>query len=181
MVFDLGGNIGSFSLYFDMLYKDQNYEGHVFEPHPGNFDLLERNLRLNDVKNFKPVMKAVSGINGQLKFDISGGYDEFRIDSKSKRYITVEAVRLSDYCRDNGIDGIDLLKMDIEGGEYDIFRHETDFMMRTVKTIMLEYHNIDESNSIDYIVGILDKGFDLKIERGDQGGGILTATNKYIN
>jgi hypothetical protein len=44
-IFDLGGNIGAFSLLFDYINKDLDYEGFVFEPHPGNFDLLKRNLK----------------------------------------------------------------------------------------------------------------------------------------
>jgi FkbM family methyltransferase len=178
VVFDLGGNIGAFSLFFNASNKDLDYAGYVFEPHPGNIKVLETNLLLNNVTKFTVIKKAVSGENGLLRLDVSGSFDAFRIDNKSKNYIEVDAVKLSDFCKFNNIEQIDLLKMDIEGGEYDILANDFEFLSDHVKTIMLEYHNLDQNRNCEYVLKKLEANFVLNIEYSQPGGGIISAVNK---
>jgi FkbM family methyltransferase len=178
VVFDLGGNIGTYSLLFNSLNKDLDYAGYIFEPHPGNIKILKNNLLLNNVTKFTVIKKAIAGENGLLKFDVSGGFDSFKIDNKSKNYIEVDAVKMSDFCKFNNIKQIDLLKMDIEGGEYDILANDFEFLSNHVKIIMLEYHNLDQDRNYEYILKKLEESFIVNVEHGHLGGGIISAINK---
>lgn len=112
-VFDLGGNIGSFSVWFNSLNTNLNYRGYVFEPHSGNFNLLQDNLKRNDVKKFEAIQKAVAGVSGTLKFDVSGGEDAYKLNDSASDFIEVEAIKLSDFCRYKNISLIDIFKIDI--------------------------------------------------------------------
>jgi FkbM family methyltransferase len=180
VIFDLGGNIGTFAVWFDHLNKGVDYAGYIFEPHLGNSHILKKNLKLNNVTKFSIIKKAVSGTSGIFKFDISGGFDAFKIDENSKNFIEVEAVKLSDFCKNNNLQKIDLFKIDIEGGEYNIIENDLDFISSNIKVIMMEYHNIDNNKNFDYIQKKLETSFIVNIEHGHAGGGILSAVNKYL-
>ena len=124
------------------------------------------------------IKKAAAGSNGVLKFDVSGGFDAFRIDNNSNNYIAVDAVRLSDFCKSNNIGCIDLLKMDIEGGEYDILESDFEFLGDHVKAIMMEFHNLDSARTGEGIVSKLEEKFEVRVVHSHVGGGIISAVNR---
>ncbi len=120
----LGGHIGSLAIPLAKLCKELT----VFEANPYSFELLSKNLLLNEINNVWCFNKAVNHENKLLTFlisnDNSGG---------SKRYPLVKA---SGYFYDNPeeikVDGInldnflknkrfDLIFVDIEGSEYFAF------------------------------------------------------------
>ncbi len=121
----LGGHIGSLVIPLAKLCKELT----VFEANPYSFELLNKNLLLNEINNVRRYNKAVNHENKPLKFliskDNSGG---------SKR---LPLVRASGYFYDNPeeikVDGIildnflkhkifDLIFVDIEGSEYFAFK-----------------------------------------------------------
>lgn len=70
------------------------------------------------------------------------------------------------------VDGADFLKMDIEGGEFEIFRNTKDF--RKFKNIGMEFH---------YAPGVIEEklkaqGFDVNTEYTGEECGYLYATLK---
>lgn len=181
IVFDLGGNIGTFSVWFNFLNKTKQYKGFVFEPDPDNLSLLSKNLNLNQVSKFKVEGLAVSGKTGVLKFDVSGSPDAYKINDEAKdNFIEVQSVSLSEYCKNNKISKIDILKMDIEGGEYSILRDDFDFIKNNVVKILMEFHNLNNSENIDLINSIMINDFDLNIPHQHKFAGILVAKNKKL-
>lgn len=178
IIFDLGGNIGVFSVWFDSLNKELEYNGYVFEPHPGNIEMIKKNFVLNNMDSFEIINKAVSGGNETLRLDVSGDYDAFRIDEDSNNYIEVDAVRLSDFCKENAIKTVDLCKIDIEGGEYDLLSRDLDFFINNIKVILLEFHEIDNARNLSFLEEKLKKHFIMKIENRVKNGGIISAINK---
>jgi FkbM family methyltransferase len=106
---------------------------YAFEADPRSILYFEK--RYADQRNLIRVGRAVSDRSGPIAFHL----DEFSATSSvysrlnlERRYYpklaarteatSVEAVRLDDFAAENNIDEIDLLKIDIQGGELNAFR-----------------------------------------------------------
>lgn len=180
VIVDIGANIGSFSIYAHRLNKHLNPTIYAFEPHPDNAKLTEVNFRRNGLENYHIVKKAIAGIDGVASFDISGAYDSFKLNANSADTIGVETVKLSTFCMSNNIDNIHLLKMDIEGGEYDVIEHDLDFISEKVEVMFIEYHNFDVDDGQSVLIESLEANFDISIQNPHKDGGMLIATNKAM-
>jgi len=118
--FDVGANRG----YFALLAADRAGPGGrawAFEPEPENTKRIRRNFALNPglAVTLEPV--AVSSMAGEATFmagDNSGhGSIVEGFEVAAGRPITVPTVSLDGYLEENGIDRVDVMKMDIEGAE----------------------------------------------------------------
>ena len=123
-IFDVGANVGLYSL----LAGAANPQAaiHAFEPTPEVFETLVENLRLNDLSNVLANRTAVGRTTGKSFLHLCAGSDGSNegmnyvsSESVSRSDKAVEVVAIDDYCRTRGIGSIDLLKLDIEGGEFD--------------------------------------------------------------
>lgn len=151
VVVDIGANIGSFSLYFANVFKNSQFIVHSIEPSLDNYEILKENIRINNFSDrIKPYNLAICSKDGFGYLNISGDHDSFFLaDTESINTQKIEIVRLETFCKDNFIDFIDLLKVDIEGGEYDLFYNSIDFINKKVKNIFIEVHDIDRKNNMD--------------------------------
>lgn len=118
VVLDLGANIGYYTLIFAKL-AGQNGKIFAFEPDPGNFSLLQKNLQINHYHNVTVINKAVSDKNEKIRLYLSENnqgdhriYDSFD-DHQS---VEIETIRLDDYF-ENYPGKINFIKMDIQGAE----------------------------------------------------------------
>lgn len=113
VVWDIGGNIGYHTLAFS-LYSKTVYS---FEPNNDNYELLVRNtLHKNNVINYNV---AVSDIDGRghintFNKNISGNYGECKISDEGQ---DIKLVKLDNL----DIEKPDLIKIDVEGHEYQVF------------------------------------------------------------
>ncbi len=121
-VFDLGANIGLFTLHFSKLVGE---EGHVyaFEPDPELFRILETNVSINKLDNVSIFPLAVSNKSGIANFSLNAVQDgDNRLDSttRTQNRIKIETVSLDDFCEQKKIK-VDFLKMDVQGSEPKVF------------------------------------------------------------
>jgi FkbM family methyltransferase len=70
---------------------------------------------------------------------------------------TVEMVTLAELCRRAGVDQIDLLKMDIEGAEVDLFEACSDEQLRAVKQITVEFHEFLYPEQAEPVARVLER------------------------
>jgi FkbM family methyltransferase len=135
------------------------------EPEPGNYDRLVKNIRLNDLeKRVKAVQLACADENKQMELfigDQPGGHSIVR--NNRTKSILVGAVTLPELFRRNKIQECDLLKVDIEGGEYQLLYGLNDGFLKRIKKIHMEYHNMDgEKNNGAALKKFLElKGFEV--------------------
>lgn len=73
---------------------------------------------------------------------------------------------------------IDLLKMDIEGSEFEIFQVDAEFIKKSVSVLLMEYHLSEKHSSVDGIVNALSDEFNVVLENIHEGGGMLIAYKK---
>lgn len=135
-ILDLGANIGLYTL--SALARDPQATVIAVEPDPDNLKLLHRNIIQNNLAESVQVVPAAAGTGaGRMRF--AAGKRELShlvYDESQDAYdgIDVEIVDVFDLAR-----GCDLLKMDIEGGEWPILRDRR-FASLEAKLIILEWH-----------------------------------------
>jgi FkbM family methyltransferase len=150
-VFDVGANVGELTLLFS---KFVGAEGHVhaFEPGSEAFARLTAVCRATARRNVTLNHLALSDRVGSLSLYV---YDEAHLgwSSPAVRPLEnyginvapptaedVEATTLDAYCERNGIRRIDLLKIDVEGAEYQVLLGARRMLQRqTVGCIVFEF------------------------------------------
>jgi len=135
VILDCGANIGFSSL----VYKRQFPKAKIiaFEPDPEFIPLLHRNLDRNGASDVEVVEAAVWVDNGSSQWSMEG-IDGSHLGDASvdvTKTVTVRTIDLAEYLGQQ----IDLLKMDIEGAEYEVIGHLKE-KLANVKAISLECH-----------------------------------------
>jgi FkbM family methyltransferase len=125
VVFDIGANIGMYSLLLSNLVGEKGTV-YAFEPDPDTFLMLNENIKLSKKNNIIPVKAALSSENSFAtlnKPSINSG-DAFNyikiLDTKSDEtnLNLIETITLDDFIASNNINKIDFMKIDIEGAEF---------------------------------------------------------------
>ena len=161
VVIDIGGYIGDFALYAAKYLKARKVI--VYEPTKENFEILSRNVANNSFEGeVIAVNKAVgTGSEIRLNVDISD-HDEVHVSSywyPDAEQRVIPCVTLAELMETHGVDSVDLLKVDCEGGEYDIFPALEDATLGKIKNIAFEYHQIDGfQNKLDRVFDRLKAG-----------------------
>jgi FkbM family methyltransferase len=119
-ILDLGGNCGASVTYFKATHPDAQI--HVAEPDPIAFRTLQANVRQLDGVTLHHV--AVGGVDGRLPFFQSHmGWSSSLTGDQTHAgggWIEVDVVRLSTLMSRARLERVDVLKMDVEGAEWDI-------------------------------------------------------------
>ena len=141
-ILNIGANIGIFSILLSDLVGDDG-KVFAFEPFPENINFLKRNIKENNCENLTVIPKAVSSKSGKSQLFLKESSTwHFLSSSKSSEFksITVDTISVDDFLKHKSIKP-DLIMMDAEGSELDIFdgMHET--ISKTSKiSIICEYN-----------------------------------------
>ena len=144
IIFDVGANIGWFSLNFAKRLKKALV--YAFEPIPETFYELEGNVSLNDLKgNISTQNLGLSDHNGTASFFFSP--EESSITStkqlgasKNFQKITAQIVTLDKFVTDKNIEKIDFLKCDAEGAELNVIEGGKKSLGRFLPILMIELY-----------------------------------------
>ncbi|OGG59309.1 hypothetical protein A3C86_01505 [Candidatus Kaiserbacteria bacterium RIFCSPHIGHO2_02_FULL_49_16] len=117
VVLDIGAHIGYFTRLFSVLAK-ANGKVYAFEADDANYSLLENNTRA--CRNTALVKKAVAYADGTVDFyhveNSTGCHSTIKPSSPAQK-VSVLAVSIDSFAASKHIPRIDVIKMDIEGGE----------------------------------------------------------------
>jgi FkbM family methyltransferase len=149
-IIDIGANAGYFTLFAAAKYSAAKIFS--FEPIPVNYAQLERNRDLNKSKNIKCFPFAVAGKSGEISLSFDRG-DSFTTSASlfshghaQEATFKVPCVSLKDVMDHNSIGRCDLLKMDCEGAEYDIFYNCPAEYLKRIDQIAMEVHRGEKEN-----------------------------------
>lgn len=166
LIVDLGSHIGMTVLYFKMLFPKSRVI--AFEPVPYNFEILKKNVEENQLENVELVEAVIAPKSGILRIQEPIGEGAWRSGAgiipkgwkgiQTNREIKVEAVGIQELLHEK----IDILKMDIEGMEYEVIRNMGP-NIRNIKNMMIEAHP-RKDHRIEEIQKILvQNGFKIEI------------------
>lgn len=141
VIIDAGSNIGLSAIYFANAYKDVKL--YCIEIEESNFKILEKNLANYENKFLyyaalwfsKTSFTILDNKSGHWGFSVVEDVDQGSIGQKIKS-ITIEQIVQS-----NNIDFIDILKIDIEGAEKELFSMNYELWLPKTKIIMIELHD----------------------------------------
>lgn len=143
---DLGANEGYFSVIASRLVGP---DGSVIavEPQSRLIGVIQSNLRLNQCLNARVINVAISSNTGSATLELTSGINTGGTSltrSTGYRYRTeaVKTLTLSDFLHQSGINRCDLMKVDIEGAEYDVFMNDGGVLKSgIIRHIEMEIHN----------------------------------------
>ena len=145
IVFDLGGYKGDFAQAINDKYGCTVY---LFEPHPKFYEACAQRFRSND-----SIMLFNFGLsNEDGKFVLSDSVDGSSFlnpKHKEKDGIQCEVKELCATIKKLGVSNIDLMKVNIEGGEYPVLLHMmSEGYLSLVKNYQIQFHNfIDDAKA----------------------------------
>ncbi len=121
MVFvDVGANLGYYTLLGGKRVGPRG-QVHAFEPAPAQFRHLAQNVRMNGLRNVVLNECAVADRVGEAELFLSHGWNQgthsLRMARDSGEACKVRCTSLDGYVTQAGIERIDVVKMDVEGGE----------------------------------------------------------------
>jgi FkbM family methyltransferase len=142
---DVGANQGEFSLYASSrLSKGQVYS---FEPVSAQFNMLSKNIELNNIQNIKAFNFGLSDAEGELPVftsssstDLGNNEGLSSLFSSNDRDVFEEKVKLEvfDDLFSDKIDRIDFIKIDVEGAELFVLKGMKETLKKFTPTILIE-------------------------------------------
>lgn len=152
-IIDLGGNIGLASAYFASKFPKAKIV--TVEPETSNFETLKVNVA--PYSNIIPVNKGVFHKECYLKI-INEEADNncFNLE-ESEEPTSIHAISIPSLMQQYGMETIDILKMDIEGGERYLFNEQAHEWLSKVKILMIELHDRNYSGCSKILFHCLEK------------------------
>jgi FkbM family methyltransferase len=172
IVIDIGANLGFFS-YNAILEGAQIV--YAFEPGPNQAQAILENF--GDLGKIKIEQKAVTDTRGFVKLlsSINSVLSQISKSSDDQNAKDCESVNLMEFCKENNILKVNLLKLDCEGSEWQIFESLKDDFISNIDKIVMEYH-LNTDKRVDSLVQRLRSlGFEVEISGSDWECGSLFA------
>jgi FkbM family methyltransferase len=177
VILDVGANIGVFTLYAARCAPQT--EIFAFEPFPSTYHRLLTTVRDHNLESRVTCFNfAATGAEGvRLMPDASVPSQRRAVaspDSAIARGTPVNGKTLEAMLEENRLSKIDLMKMDIEGSEYEVLLSASQKILSRIRRIALEYHGDSAPYSKPQLFGHLQSaGFKIQWDVCDaQGYGV---------
>lgn len=145
VIVDLGANIGLSALFFMKKYKNTRII--AVEPDGNNFNLAKKNLRnyLDDIELLNAAIWCEDGYVSLVDHDDNknnlGSWGVRTENTNCGSDASIVAICMNTIIDRFSIDIIDILKVDIEGAEFELFSKNYDGWLNRVNLIIIETHD----------------------------------------
>jgi len=136
---DIGANCGMFTI---PLARKLGNNGRVIsiEAERKNVELLKRNVKLNKLENVHIIDKGCYSKKGEMTFYLdrfgTGGHSLLEIKNAKKETIKIDTI--DNILRDLKIKHVDLIKVDVEGVEIEVFKGAKNTLKRSHPKMVFE-------------------------------------------
>ncbi len=187
IVIDVGAHIGPYAI---IASKRVGPNGKVvaIEADPSNFDILNRNIRLNKLTNVLALNYAAYSKEDVVKLylpgkgDYDSSYTKYNTvmvdrDIGEKKFVEVKANTLDFLLQSNQIkpEDVNYIKIDVEGAEFEVLKGAKDILSKSKRiSLLIEVHHIssgiDLYESISKFLGLYSFkiAFEQKYESGER-------------
>lgn len=163
-IIDAGAFTGDTSI---PIAKFTNKNIYAFEPFVESFEILKKNINLNDIKNIVPVNKSLGNIDGERTLYLSGdNVQGITSNANARKYDTelkVEEVTIDTFVKENNLN-VGYITVDVEGAEKDLLEGgiETIKSQKPILSISI-YHKVTDFFEIIPWIANLNLGYEFKI------------------
>lgn len=176
-VFDIGANIGEFTLLFSKFVGDSG-RVHSFEACKDAYVKMEKICQLANKKNVILNNNAVFDKDGISKINVypeeystwntfaKRSFKHYGLNLEPEHLEEVQCIKIDTYCQKNNISQIDLLKVDVEGAEHQVLLGAKEMLAaHRIKCIVFECGETttDMGNDV-FEIGRYLSSFGYKIE-----------------
>lgn len=164
VIIDIGANIGDSIFYFKWLYPES--EIFAFEPHPEAFEYLKRNIKRNTFSKIHPYNFGLSDKKQSVNLFVGDSnilgsstiLSDVKYKDGMKEAKKIKLEKISTLKEITKLKEIDLIKIDIEGAESELF-NDLQKILPITKKVIIEFHLVPDikNNSFDNIVTLLRK------------------------
>ena len=138
-VVDLGGNVGYSCLFWCAMYP--NAQVLTYEPHPVHSELLQRHMEANGYSRRVRLIPAGAAATASTAALSDNGNRSALVAQDLTNAGPVIEIAMVDFFETVGSEAIDILKIDIEGGEYDLLQDSRfDNVAERCGCIVMEWH-----------------------------------------
>ena len=154
-VADIGANVGYFSLVAAQLVEESG-DVYAFEPVPAIVKRLRRNVELNSFDRVQVHERAVAGDTGEHVFYESNLAENQGVasllpgDSRRDVGFRVQTVSIDDFIQSLREPRLDLIKIDVEGAETEVFAGAQKLLARPDAPALV-FESFDVANHVDML------------------------------
>jgi FkbM family methyltransferase len=142
-IFDVGANFGWYSVHMGKNIKENSII-HAFEPSPDAYNELTNNINLNDLRgNVKAINICLGNMTGSTKLYIpkklGSAFASLNLNNykNETREVHASIDTIDNYCKNNNIKQVDLIKIDVEGAEYLVFKGAISLLASNKKPVII--------------------------------------------
>ncbi len=163
VVFDIGANIGYFTLLMSKLVGKNGYV-YCFEPTTYGYNRLKKNIRLNPEFLLHNIVVNKKGLSSCTENKIEALESRFsaRLLAHSEKEL-IEFITLDDYVASKNIQKVDFIKIDVDGYDYEVIKGGCKILKKFRPIVMAEICNrvLNERgvNVVSYLELYLQYGY----------------------
>ena len=177
---DIGANIGAVSIFVDSFNKNRGFDNKVnvyaVEPEPNNLYLLNQNIQNNPTENITVVNNAIWHEEKMVSISNRGGNSSI-VGPEGEEKSEVLAITLETLFSRYDIKEVDVMKIDIEGAEFDLILNTPEEILAKIKHLVLEFDKSFDGR-FGQMIEKLAKQFGIDILGSPERGGYIYA-NRY--
>lgn len=153
-IIDGGANIGCASVYFSIRFP--NAEILAIEPEVNNFKLLEKNT--HSYENIQCVQAGIWNKNEELSItNPEAGAAEYMFANNSTSDYIIKGMTISSLLALKNWNDVDIVKLDIEGAEKEVFSADDISWLKKVKLLIIELHDRYKGDCTKTVFKALDQ------------------------
>ena len=155
--FDIGANKGLYTYVAELYTNPENI--YVFEPLPKLSERLK--YIFPSSRHFEKALSKKSDIH-EFKIPIIGSQElksrgtlntnYIEKGEVGKRIIEVKTISLNEFCKENNIERIDFIKIDVEGHEFEVIKGGRETLNKLRPVLQVEIEQRHHSEKIDKII-----------------------------
>jgi FkbM family methyltransferase len=161
---DVGAQVGSFTLWLACRSTARVFS---IEPNPETYSVLVRNIDAGGLSSrVRSAQVALGGQAGERTLYVHKFSEATSLLATldGETQIAVPAVTLRTLIADSGFPRVDLLKIDVEGAEWEVFESLRQGDLDSVATLLVEWHPVSGHSYIELAERIRDHGFEVAVE-----------------
>lgn len=149
VVYDIGANVGYFTLLAAVLTGEKG-QVYAFEPLPRNVEFLKKHISLNNLSNVEVIQAAVSDRSGEALFEFGASTAMGHLSETGD--LRIKLVSLDRMIANGDLITPDVIKIDVEGAEYDVLRGAKNLIETSHPILFLDTHQRDaHQNTLQFL------------------------------